>query len=87
MGFLDVRLEVCVCVWLAGGGGGGGGGGEVGKTTCIKPPLCIKLFKIMLETSNLTRKYPDIYSFRKYTFRGGKINPPLNPEKLTLPPL
>ena len=33
------------------------------------PPPCIKLVRIMLETSNLARKYTLIYSFRKDTFR------------------
>ena len=29
---------------------------------------CLKLVRIMLETSDLTRKYTPIFSFRKYTF-------------------
>ena len=36
-----------------------GGGGELPR---------LKLVKIMLETSNLARKYKLICSFRKYTF-------------------
>ena len=32
------------------------------------PPPCLKLVRIMLETSNLARKYTPICSFRKYTF-------------------
>ena len=39
---------------------GGRGGGK------ITP--CLKLVRIMLETSNLACKYTPIYSFRKYTF-------------------
>ena len=31
----------------------------------IKLPPCLKLVKITLETSNLTRKYKQIFSFRK----------------------
>ena len=63
MGFLGVRFEVggsggFVLRW---GGGGGGGGG-------VKLPPCLKLVRIMLETSNLARKYTPICSFRKYTF-------------------
>ena len=37
-----------------------GGGGQI-------PPR-LKLVRIMLETSNLARKYTPICSFRKYTF-------------------
>ena len=37
-----------------------GGGGKI--TPCLKP------VRIMLETSNLARKYTPICSFRKYTF-------------------
>ena len=34
------------------------------------PPLhCLKLVRIMLETSNLARKYTPIFSFRKYAFQ------------------
>ena len=32
------------------------------------PSLCLKLIKIMLETSNLAGKYTPICSFRKHTF-------------------
>ena len=32
------------------------------------PSPCLKLVRIMLETSNLAGKYTSIYSFRKYTF-------------------
>ena len=46
---------VRVCFEVGGGGGG--------KTT-----HCLKLFRIMLETSNLARKYTLIFSLRKYTF-------------------
>ena len=53
MDFLGVRFEVCVCVC-------GGGGGKI--TPCLKPVT------IMLETSNLARKYTPILSFRKYNF-------------------
>ena len=35
----------------------------------VKLPLCLKLVRIMLETSNLVRKYTSICSFRKYTFQ------------------
>ena len=38
-------------------------GGRGGKIT-----PCLKLVRIMLETSNLVRKYTRICSFRKYTF-------------------
>ena len=38
-----------------------GGGG-------VKLPPCLRLVKITLETSNLTRKYKHIFSFRKDTF-------------------
>ena len=31
-------------------------------------PLCLKLVRLILETSNLARKYILIYSFRKYIF-------------------
>ena len=40
----------------------GWGGGEV------KLPPCLKLVRIMLETSNVARKYTHLCSFRKYTF-------------------
>ena len=32
------------------------------------PPPCLKHVTIMLETSNLARKYTPVCSFRKYTF-------------------
>ena len=32
-------------------------------------PPCLKPVKIMLETSNLARKYTSVCSFRKYTFQ------------------
>ena len=38
------------------------GGGGVKITPCLKP------VRIMLETSNLARKYTPIRSFRKYIF-------------------
>ena len=38
---------------------------RVGK---LPPPPCLKLVRIMLETSNLARKYTPICSFRKYSF-------------------
>ena len=41
--------------------GGGGGGGNYTHS-------CLKLVRIMLEASNLARKYSTIFSFRKYTF-------------------
>ena len=37
--------------------------GEVGKIT-----PCLKLVRVMLETSNLVNTYTHIFSFRKYTF-------------------
>ena len=40
----------------------GGGGGK------LPPTPCLKLVRIMLETSNAARKYTPIFSFRKYTF-------------------
>ena len=40
---------------------GGGGGGKLS-------PSSLKLVRIVLETSNLVRKYTRICSFRKYTF-------------------
>ena len=43
------------------GGGSGGDGGNYSFT-------CLKLVRIMLETSNLARKYMHICSFRKHTF-------------------
>ena len=55
VGFLGVRFAV--------GGGGGGRGGWRSKIT-----RCLILVRIMLETSNLARKYTSICSFRKYTF-------------------
>ena len=62
MGFLEVRFEV-----------GRGGGGEIKYTP--PPPQCLKPVTIMLETSNLTRRYTSICSFRKYTFQGlGPLN-------------
>ena len=39
---------------------------EVGGSKII--PHCLKLVRIMLETSNLVRKYTHICRFRKYTF-------------------
>ena len=39
------------------------GGGKGGKIT-----PCLKLVRIMLESSNLARKYTPVCSFRKYTF-------------------
>ena len=59
MGFLGIHFEVG---WRGGGGvifgvffgGGGGGGGGVNFTPCLK------LVRIVLETSNLTRKYTPI---------------------------
>ena len=30
---------------------------------------CLKLVRIMLETSNVARKHTHIFSFRKYTFQ------------------
>ena len=39
----------------------GGGGGKITS--------CLKLVRIILETSNLARKYTSICSFRKYTFQ------------------
>ena len=42
-------------------------GGRGGKIPPLPPRL--KLVRIMLETSNLARKYRHICSFRKYTFR------------------
>ena len=53
VGFLGFRFEV------------GSSRGGRGKTY---PLPCLKLVGIMLETSNLTRKYTHIFSFRKYTF-------------------
>ena len=38
----------------------GGGGG-------IKLPPCLTLVRIMLETSNVARKYTPLFSFRKCT--------------------
>ena len=32
-------------------------------------PVCLKLIRVMLETSSLARKYTHISSFRKYTFQ------------------
>ena len=51
--FLGVHFEV---VW----------GGEGGVK--LIPPSCLKLVRIMLETSNLALKYTPICSFRNYTF-------------------
>ena len=56
VGFLGVRFDV-----KKGLGWEGGGGGK------ITPFL--NLVRIMLETSNLARKYTDICSLRKYTFQ------------------
>ena len=33
------------------------------------PPSCLKLVRIMLETSNLVCKYTHVCSFKKYTFK------------------
>ena len=52
VGFLGVRFD--------------GAWGRGGKIT--PPPSGLKLVKIMLEASNLARKYTLICSFRKYTF-------------------
>ena len=41
---------------------------EVGRGGGGKITPCQKLVRIMLETSNLARKYTAIFSFRKYTF-------------------
>ena len=41
---------------------------EVGQGGGGKITPCRKLVRIMLETSNLARKYAAIFSFRKYTF-------------------
>ena len=38
-----------------------------GEGGVVKLPTCLKLIGIMLETSNLARKYRHICSFRKYT--------------------
>ena len=53
MGFLGVRFEVEK-------------GGEVKFSP--PPPPCLKLVRIMLQTSNLAHTYTSICSFRKYTF-------------------
>ena len=39
-----------------------GGGGKI----TAPPPPCLKLVRIMLETSKFARKYTPIFSFRKY---------------------
>ena len=39
-----------------------------GRGVKLPPPPCLKLFRIMVETSNLAGKYTPISSFRKYTF-------------------
>ena len=39
-----------------------------GEGGVVKLPTCLKLIGIMLETSNLARKYRHICSFRKYSF-------------------
>ena len=42
---------------------------EVGRGGGVKlPSPCLKPVRIMLENSNLARKYTAICSFRKYTF-------------------
>ena len=43
---------------------------EVGGRVKFSPPLhfCLKLVRIMLETSYVARKYTPIFSFWKYTF-------------------
>ena len=50
--FLEVLFGLCE-----------GGGGRVGKIT---PTPCLKLVRIMLETSKVAHKYTPICSFRKY---------------------
>ena len=40
---------------------------EVGRGVRKITP-CLKLVRIMLETSDLARKYAAIFNFRKYTF-------------------
>ena len=42
--------------------------GEGGVIFNPPPPPCLKLARIMLETSYLAGKYTSICSFRKYTF-------------------
>ena len=42
--------------------------GEEGGFEGAKLLPCLKLVRITLETSHLTRKYTSICSFRKYTF-------------------
>ena len=60
--FSGVRFEVA--------GGGGGGMGELPS-----PTPCLKLVRIMLETSYLACTYTHICSFRKYTFQyQGSLN-------------
>ena len=57
MGFLNPNLGSLFrgCFEVLGEGG-------------ITLPPCLKLVRIMLETSNLARKYTPTSSFRKYTF-------------------
>ena len=43
------------------------GGGNYPPPPTPTRPLCLKLVRIILETSNYARKYILIYSFRKYT--------------------
>ena len=46
-----------------------------GEGGVVKLPTCLKLIGIMLETSNLARKYRHICSFRKYTLQyQGSLN-------------
>ena len=40
---------------------------EVGGSKITPPPPCLTPVRIMLETSDLGRKYTPIYSFTKYT--------------------
>ena len=55
------------------------GGGEVK----LPHPPCLKLVRIMLETSNLARKYKSIFSFRKY-IQKSEIYPKI--QKMTMTP-
>ena len=52
VGFLGVRFEVA----------------KGADKITLPPPLCLKLVRIILETTNLASKYTHIFSFRKYTF-------------------
>ena len=59
LGFLGIRFEV----------GAGRNPPPPQPPQLSHPPLlCLKLVRIMLETSNLARKYTLICSFRKDTF-------------------